>query len=953
MLRRYLFAPKFGGPLALILVTGVSCLAPPAPEIVGVRILLAAATVIWLPGWLLACRLRLLPAANTLEHLALAFALGCGLIGVESMAAYALRMPMHVLLFAHLIVTLALLGGVVARITSESNSEPRVRGDAAERRTVLLVVAGLLIFGLASGLWASRNGPLLVGDGWFHLAGLTKLIRGTAISPDCSVFKGVGADPRYPWSGFHLAGAMVATAARAEAMQLYVQLPRVLPFIGLCALAFLVRRVLSSEVLMWGVLAAVLLGMPIIAKTFGYPVRHPYPRVFMELGIVPVYMGLVAEYVRNRNRLVLCCIGLSAFAAASFHTMGVLNLSLLVSVIALLLLLVPVGWGAARGYLWAAAVTGLAVGARAIVLLANYPRAAVSASLAAAVSDSASLAAKLVHPISDNLFVVYPEGLRRPLMVVAVGACCLLMPLAARRPGLLLLVASALLFPLVSLNPLVATHLAPWVTVVLLRRLYGWPQLHVYVPILLLLVPMALVRVWEWQLWPRWRRSLQDSASSDAGPQKRKRRGRARHRPRRRKPLAGTVLFGAAALMATALWAQVCYALMTAKLRPTQGLMWAGVAVILALPLVLRITGWRPDLTWNGTPHRVATALLLSLMAASGLFMTWTERASTPVAVDGKAPSEDDETAPWLRWKYRPWELDERTMIPTFMAPLADLPAGSAVVYSPFTWCETAVSAFVGQYVLLGRSSANPKADMAGREVAADRLRALLRAKAPSDELLDYLRAYEVDYVLCPPVRSRFCGALDEYPELFPVVDQTSGSTLYRVNADRTAVAAARRRTDPWRLPARPKRFAVPLGRYDGLALLGVELDRDEYRPGDTGRITFYWECLAPMERNYRIVCHMDSPQGPRVNVDHQPLGGAVSSAELTPGTVFRESYLFAVPRAASGASYYVRVALWERQSGYHPVPQDSILPVTGDFALDVASFGVTSATAQVVPRPR
>lgn len=923
--------------LALVTVTAISWILPPMKAGMALRIGVAAAAIVWLPGWLIASRLPLAPAANTLERLALAFALGCSIICLESLPAYALRLPKAGLLLFHMVVIIVLLGGAVARGAHPSQADSQQSADARSRAISLLTLGGVLTLLLASGFLASMSGPLLVGDGWFHLANITKLIQPPAISPDCSFFKGVGSDPRYPWSGFHLVGALVATAARAEAMPLYVQLPRVLPLVALCALAFLMRRTLASDPIMWGVLVILLLAVPITVRSFGYIVKHPYPRFFMAYGIAPVYIGLIGEYTRSRNRLLLCCIALSAFCAASFHTMGILNLSLLALVVTLLALLTPVSRSALTAYVYAAAATGVAVGIRAAILLANYPHSAVAGSI----TDEA------VRPLADGLLIVYPQGLLRPQVVVATLACCLLIPFAARRPGILLLGASVLLFPLVSLNPPVATLLAPLVTPSLLRRLSQWPHWHVYAPLLLISVPVGLASIWERYLWPRWR------ALSDEPALRGKRAHRSRRaRSARRNATVAVVVFGVAAAAASCLWSALLWELVTARLRPTSSFMWAAVAFLLLCGLALRLTRWRPELALEGAPQRMPGMFLLLLVAVASLSMTWSARRQL---LGGNADSEAvsaKDVSPWLRWKYPLWELDEISMIPTFMKPLEELPSRSSVVYSPFTWCETSVAAFTGQYVLLGRSPGNPRADLAQREAAAKALRVLLRANTPDRQLMETLARHEVDYVVCPPVAKRFCGALDEYPELFAVVDRTLNSALYRVNTDAAALAAARRRPDPWRLPPRAKGSPAPVARCDGLGLLGVHLDREEYEAGGVGRITFEWECVAPMGRDYRIVCHMDSPGAPRINVDHRPLQGQASTTELEPGTIFRESYTFLIPQEASGARYSVNVALWERETGYHPPVSDTSLPIQEGYMLSVADFAVTEPLPRPTPIP-
>jgi hypothetical protein len=123
--------------------------------------------------------------------------------------------------------------------------------------------------------------------------------------------------------------------------------------------------------------------------------------------------------------------------------------------------------------------------------------------------------------------------------------------------------------------------------------------------------------------------------------------------------------------------------------------------------------------------------------------------------------------------------------------------------------------------------------------------------------------------------------------------------------------------------------------------LLQVELDRDSYAPGDTGIATFVWECVAPPERDYRVVCHMNADGGPRINVDHNLLNGAAKTSALHPGQVLRERYAFAVPSAAAGQTYTVWVGLWDRERDLNPEVRRALLPVAGRCMVLVGGFHV------------
>jgi len=925
-------------PGALLVGTGLlACLGSPE-WLAGLRIALAAATLIWLPGWAIGGLLGLCARIGLLERLAVAFALGCGLLSVEALFAYALRPPLLAVILVHLGITAGLFVASALRARPlDSEAGPAAEATRG-RRYLWLLVVGLAVYALAASHWAGLIGPQLTGDTWFHLANISKLLRGGTVSPDCSFYKGVGADPRYPWPVWHLAAAMVARAAGADTMLIWVHLSCALPFLALCSLAFLVRVVLGSERAKWAAMAAAALSFPAFYAGFVYALRFPYPMYFVFLGLAPVYLGLVAAQLQEPRRAGLLGVALVSLAMASSHTMGILVPPLFLLVLGLLAVLYPVGGAARRGYLLAGVATAVGIAPRAAILLAGYGSVMKVADPAVWAAQTAD---RLVW-VSPSLYVVTPHHITLPPVLVATLVSLLLAPFATRRPGVLVLLATPLLVFLVPFNPIGATYLAPVAPVALLFRFYRWPQTWAFGPMLLAAGPVAIA----WA-WVRWLRLDQAPPGQMRGPvdTRRERKGNRHRRARaasvRRRRVVLAAPLAVLSLALVAVWAELCRRIVTGGtggLRPSQTTMVvAGAVLLLLLPVGLRLTRFRPQLNWLDA-MRPAGALVLVSLAALGAVLATARSGGLEERL-----TRDSSECHWSRWtsRYQGWQVDPKSLFPTFMKPLAQMPAGSAVVYCPAAFGEAIVPAATGQYVLYGRESSNLRGDLPSRKKAVEILSSLTKPRFPSAKVMETLSRFEVNYVLLPSYPRHFCGALDEYPELFEVVDRTLGSGLYRVRLTPERVAAARRRPDPWRLSGRPPGMEQPLADFGGLALLSAELDRDTYAPGDTGIATFVWECVAPMERDYRIVCHMNADGGPMLNVDHNLLGGAAKTSALRPGEVLREQYSFAVPSAAAGQEYTVFVGLWDRKRDSRPEVRRAVLPVAGGWMVVVGDFQV------------
>jgi hypothetical protein len=81
--------------------------------------------------------------------------------------------------------------------------------------------------------------------------------------------------------------------------------------------------------------------------------------------------------------------------------------------------------------------------------------------------------------------------------------------------------------------------------------------------------------------------------------------------------------------------------------------------------------------------------------------------------------------------------------------------------------------------------------------------------------------------------------------------------------------------------------------------LLGYDLGDSEIRPSKDFRVTLWWECLAPMQRDYSVFLHLVSEDDIIIaQRDVYPGKGNYPTSSWQPGDVIRETYVLLVPPA-------------------------------------------------------
>jgi hypothetical protein len=116
------------------------------------------------------------------------------------------------------------------------------------------------------------------------------------------------------------------------------------------------------------------------------------------------------------------------------------------------------------------------------------------------------------------------------------------------------------------------------------------------------------------------------------------------------------------------------------------------------------------------------------------------------------------------------------------------------------------------------------------------------------------------------------------------------------------------------------------------IELRGYDLDARSVKQGDTLRVTFYWQALAPMSESYRVFVHLVGEDN-RVagGTDVIPARGAFPTVYWKPSDLFRDTVQVPVDSNAVPGKYAIEV-------GWYPVgkPSDrlNVIGASDDRAL-------------------
>ena len=129
-----------------------------------------------------------------------------------------------------------------------------------------------------------------------------------------------------------------------------------------------------------------------------------------------------------------------------------------------------------------------------------------------------------------------------------------------------------------------------------------------------------------------------------------------------------------------------------------------------------------------------------------------------------------------------------------------------------------------------------------------------------------------------------------------------------------------------YQLPARETPAPEPDHRMeavvgDSIRLLGYEVDAERVSPGDTVRLTLFWEALAPLDTDYTVFSHLlgghnPATQGPMwAGHDSPPLQGHYPTTVWQPGEVILDVHPLAIPTDTPPGEYELEAGLYELET--------------------------------------
>jgi 4-amino-4-deoxy-L-arabinose transferase-like glycosyltransferase len=139
----------------------------------------------------------------------------------------------------------------------------------------------------------------------------------------------------------------------------------------------------------------------------------------------------------------------------------------------------------------------------------------------------------------------------------------------------------------------------------------------------------------------------------------------------------------------------------------------------------------------------------------------------------------------------------------------------------------------------------------------------------------------------------------------------------------------------PEQIAALPHRLDADFGGE--MTLLGYQLEADSARPGESIRLTLYWQSQIRMDRNWSIFVHLVDDAGVIfAQRDRYPGQGALATTLLTPGQTLADEYVIPIPAAAyAPVNAHIEVGLYDLLDGAR-------LPLSdGSDALSLAPLAI------------
>jgi 4-amino-4-deoxy-L-arabinose transferase-like glycosyltransferase len=188
-------------------------------------------------------------------------------------------------------------------------------------------------------------------------------------------------------------------------------------------------------------------------------------------------------------------------------------------------------------------------------------------------------------------------------------------------------------------------------------------------------------------------------------------------------------------------------------------------------------------------------------------------------------------------------------------------------------------------------------------------------------------RSYDGRYVLVLP------PPLDRPAEyvIIPSIDDRSLSRLQRAFPQGQIVASGAPREgvpyyEVYHVPAGSKADATPQHELhvvwrEEIGLIGYDLDRTHYQPGDRIEVTLYFRSLAPVKDSLTVFTHLLGPVRSDTNSpvwagwDQEPGRASYPTSAWQPGEVILDDYVLSIPDDAPAGEYSLEIGLYQLQT--------------------------------------
>lgn len=105
-------------------------------------------------------------------------------------------------------------------------------------------------------------------------------------------------------------------------------------------------------------------------------------------------------------------------------------------------------------------------------------------------------------------------------------------------------------------------------------------------------------------------------------------------------------------------------------------------------------------------------------------------------------------------------------------------------------------------------------------------------------------------------------------------------------------------------------KFKINAELEDKATYLGLDVDREVIKPGESFKLTHYWRVKKPIP-NWKLFVHLIGPNT-YVNADHKPVGGLYPVNQWKANQIIRDAHTTTVPADYKADKIAVYVGFWQ-----------------------------------------